>query len=91
MGLAVQTERLSVYKYEAAIAVEHLWAASFAETNWTQIALWYERLRVLAPSLMTTLSLAINYIQIGNERKSKVLLQNLSIAALALRGYLLQS
>jgi len=48
-------------------------------------------LRVLAPSLMTTLSLAINYIQIGNERKSKVLLQNLSIAALALRGYLLQS
>ena len=89
MSLAVQTDSFSVYHYEAAIAAEHLRARSFAETNWTQIAVWYERLRVVAPSPMTDLSLAIVYIQNGNARKSRALMENLSPAVLASRGYLL--
>ncbi len=88
MNEAVQTNYFSVYHYEAAIAAEHLKAKQFSQTNWTQIAVWYERLRTVAPSPMTDLSLAIVYIQNGNPRKSKQLLEAIVVDALASRRYL---
>jgi len=88
MHEAVKRGSFSVYHYEAAIAAEHLRAESFAATDWTQIAGWYERLRTIAPSPMTDLSLAIVYIQNGNPVKSRQLLEGVELNALASRQYL---
>ena len=89
MQTAVTAAEFSAYHYEAAIASEHLRASTFESTNWTQIAVWYERLRAIAPSPMTDLSLAIVYIHNGNPVKSGELLGRLPPRALADRGYLL--
>jgi len=53
------SEGFSRYHIEAAIAVEHCLAPSFARTRWDEIALLYEQLDRIAPSPLNTLNRSI--------------------------------
>ena len=44
MTKAVDTNEYTTFHYEAAIAAEHLKAATFEATNWNKILMWYEKL-----------------------------------------------
>lgn len=78
MNQAVQsTDKFSSYHYEAAIASEHLRAASFDTTNWKTIANWYEQLLKLQPSAFTQLNLAIVYLQLNQMKKAKSVLDSI--------------
>lgn len=50
MNKAVEFNNFSAYHYEAAIAAEHLKAATFKATDWDKILNWYEQLHLLQPT-----------------------------------------
>jgi RNA polymerase sigma-70 factor (ECF subfamily) len=56
---AARGEQFSRFHVEAAIAVEHCLAASYAETRWGEITRLYEALDRFAPSPLNTLNRAI--------------------------------
>jgi RNA polymerase sigma-70 factor (ECF subfamily) len=56
---AARGEQFSRFHVEAAIAVEHCLAASYAETRWSEITRLYEALERFAPSPLNTLNRAI--------------------------------
>ncbi len=56
-------ERLSKYHAEAAIAGEHCFAKSFAQTRWSEIAEWYDLLNAVAPSPIHLMNRAIAIAQ----------------------------
>ncbi|GAB5399932.1 MAG: sigma-70 family RNA polymerase sigma factor [Aureisphaera sp.] len=88
MEKAVMTEVFSHYHYEAAIAVEHLKAASFKDTNWEAIYNWYEALYKLQPYPSIALNMVMVQIQRGNFEEAHDGLQQIEPADLEQRAYL---
>jgi RNA polymerase sigma-70 factor (ECF subfamily) len=68
---------VSAYHVEAAIAVVHASARTFAETDWSAIVSLYDRLLTVAPSPVVALNRAIALGQLDSERG----LRELSIIA----------
>lgn len=88
MHKAVETNTFSSYHYEAAIAAEHLKAATFAATDWDQILRWYQKLYDLQPSAVHLLNMAIVQLQRGEYESAHQLLQKISPGDLEQRAYL---
>jgi RNA polymerase sigma-70 factor, ECF subfamily len=53
---ALRLQNIGPYQLQAAIAALHAHAASFAETDWAEIAALYERLAAMAPSPVIALN-----------------------------------
>jgi RNA polymerase sigma-70 factor (ECF subfamily) len=70
MHKAVETENFSCYHYEAAIAAEHLKAATFEDTNWNKILKWYEALNRMQPMPSHLLTMAVICIQNKDYKKA---------------------
>ena len=88
MNKAVNTEILSQYHYEAAIAAEHAQATSYKDTNWDKILMWYERLHELEPSPFNLLNMAVVQLQLHDLPKVKSLLEKIPSDLLEQRAYL---
>lgn len=88
MFMAVNTEEMSVYHYEAAIASEHLKASTFEATDWDRILMWYERLQVVAPSPFNSLNMAVVHIQRNDLEAAKLVLDSVVPEDLEQRAYL---
>jgi RNA polymerase sigma factor (sigma-70 family) len=56
---AAAGDELTRYHVEAGIAWEHCRAATFADTDWRQIAAWYDMLDCIAPSPIHALNRAV--------------------------------
>ena len=70
MHKAVEIENFSCYHYEAAIAAEHLKAATFEDTNWNKILKWYEALNRMQPMPSHLLTMAVICIQNKDYKKA---------------------
>ncbi len=88
MHEAMKTDKFSVFHYEAAIASEHVIAASFEATNWKNILHCYERLNALKPSSMNSLSIATVYLQMKEFDRARRILDSLNPKELEQREYL---
>ena len=88
MEKAMDTEILSAYHYEAAIAAEHLQAPSYAETNWDKIFHFYEAMNAIQDSPYTRLNMAIVQLERKNYPRAKSLLESINASALEQRAYL---
>ncbi|WP_296384553.1 sigma-70 family RNA polymerase sigma factor [Winogradskyella sp.] len=88
MTKAVETEHFSCYHYEAAIAAEHLRAATFWETDWNKILQWYEALYSLQPMPSHILTMAVISIQNKDYEKADTYFRQLQPEALEQRAYL---
>ena len=88
MYKAVEKEEFSCYHYEAAIASEHLKAATFSDTNWDKILYWYECLYALQPMPTHLLTKAVICIQKKDLQKAKSYLKNLKPDDFEQRKYL---
>ena len=91
MARAVESGNYSSYHYEAAIASEHLRAASVEVTDWQQISIWYDQLYRLHPSPMIELNQAIVQLQLKNYDEAKSILDRIMPKTLAKRSYLYYS
>lgn len=89
MNQAMEYPVFSTYHLEAAIAVEHLKAKSFEDTNWTRILKLYERLHTEHPSDSNLLNMAIVHLQMNNLTQAKHLLDTIQQKNLEQRTYLL--
>lgn len=78
MQKAMDTEVLSAYHYEAAIAAEHLQAKSYDATNWEKIGKWYKRLTELESSPFHHLNLAIVQLEQKNFPAAKASLESIA-------------
>jgi len=76
------------YTIEALVALEHLKAKSFKDTNWSAILELYEKLHALQPTPFTQLTMAVVHIQLKNYEKSYNLLVNVIPETLEQRQYL---
>lgn len=81
-------EDISHYHYEAAIALEHLKAKSFDETNWKSILQIYKQLDDIKQSISSDLNKAIVHLQLGYLENAKVLLDTINADDLEQRAYL---
>jgi len=81
-------QNLSIYHYEAAIASEHLRAASFVATNWSIILEWYLKIYKSNPSSVALLNIAIVNLQLGKTETALETLQDIDVSQLAQRSYL---
>lgn len=88
MHKAVETDVFTSYHYEAAIAVEHLKAKTFAATNWNKILNWYEQLYHIQPSPFNLLNLAMVQLQRADYTTALKLLQQINPKDLEQRAYL---
>ena len=88
MTEAVETESFTPYHYEAAIASEHLKAATFEETDWNRILMWYRRLHDIAPSSITELNMAVVHIQNKSYPNAYHILNDIQVDQLGQRLYL---
>ncbi len=88
MEKAMDTDVLSPYHYEAAIAAEHLQAPSYAQTNWDRILQFYESMNVLQDSPYTRLNIAIVQLERKNYPTAKLLLDSIDSSELEQRAYL---
>lgn len=88
MQKAMNTEMLTSYHYEAAIAAEHVQANSYDETNWDLLSTWYEGLIGLEKSPFHLLSMAIVQIERKNFAAAKSLLQSIKPETLEQWRYL---
>lgn len=77
MHKATETNEFSHYHYEAAIAAEHLKAASFEETNWEKILFWYQKLYIIQPLPIHALTIGILYIQLSKLEEAENQLSSL--------------
>ncbi|OEK09092.1 sigma factor, ECF subfamily protein [Flavivirga aquatica] len=88
MNKAVETKAFSCYHYEAAIAVEHLKAKHFNNTNWDKILHWYQ------PNLVGTLepthllTMAVVCMQKHDYKMAKSYLDQLNQDNFEQRSYL---
>lgn len=78
----------SIYHLEARIALEHLRASSFEETNWQQILALYEEMYALMPSDSILLSRASIYLEMNQLEEVKSVLDKINAEALHQRKYL---
>lgn len=88
MTKAVDTNKYTTFHYEAAIAAEHLKAATFEATNWNKILMWYEKLYDYQPSAFTLLNMAIVQLQRGEYAETYKILRTINPADLEQRAYL---
>lgn len=88
MNKAVETDELSCYHYEAAIASEHIRSPRFEDTNWDKILYWYECLNTLKPMPSTKLTMAVVCIQNRDFKKAKQYFDELSPNDFESRVYL---
>lgn len=88
MNKAVQTQELSCYHFEAAIASEHIRSKTFEDTNWDKILYWYEQLNNLKPMPSNILTMAVVCLQNKNTSKAKKYLDMLSPQDFESRAYL---
>jgi len=78
----------STYSIEALIALEHLKAKSFKDTNWSAILSLYKKLYALQATPFTQLTMAVVHIQLKNYAKAHDLLQSVVPETLEQRQYL---
>jgi len=88
MTKAVETDSFTSYHYEAAIAMEHLKAPTFAATDWAKILNWYEQLYKIQASPFNLLNRAMVQIQRTNYQDAFSLLQQIDPKDLEQRAYL---
>ncbi|MCB0737663.1 MAG: sigma-70 family RNA polymerase sigma factor [Bacteroidetes bacterium] len=88
MSLAVETNTLTAYHYEAAISAEHASAKTWQQTNWPNILHWYEQLNVVQPSPLIALNRAVIYVELKEFETAKVILESVSVSELEQREYL---
>lgn len=81
-------EDQSIYHLEAAIAMEHIKAPSFAQTDWEQILRHYEAMYEMMPSANVRLSKALVLIQKGDLAAAKICLEEIAFSKLQQRQYL---
>lgn len=78
----------SVYHLEASIALEHIRAITFDNTNWQQILALYEEMYALMPSDHILLSRASIYLEINQLEDAKSALDQIKSQSLNQRRYL---
>ncbi len=88
MNQAIQTEELSSYHFEAAIAGEHHMAKDFDSTNWDNIFHWSEQLYLLQPTPFSKLNIATIQLQRHKLQEAFTILQEIAPADLEQRAYL---
>jgi len=88
MHKAMEYDGISTYHYEAAIAVEHLSAPSFNQTNWEEIYRLYQHLHNLHQTAFTTLNMCIVLLQLGKTKQAWQKLNTIKIEDLKQRAYL---
>ncbi len=88
MTQAVESDEYSSFHFEAAIAAEHIQAATFESTNWDKILILYKKLYELQPSAFHLLNIAIVQLQRKEYAIALKLLQKLDPAGLEQRAYL---
>lgn len=88
MNRSVDYPDFSTYHYEAAIAVEHLRAKSFAATNWPKILQLYQQLHAAHPNDSNLLNMAIVHLQMDQLPEAKALLDTIQGKKLEQRAYL---
>lgn len=88
MNKAMEYSDESIYHVEAAIAVEHLRAPSFAETNWDRILHLYKCLYAIQHDPLIQLNVAIVLIQLERNEEALFLLKEIKPEVLEQRSYL---
>lgn len=78
----------SLYHLEAAVAMEHVRAIKFENTNWQNIITLYEQMLEMMPSDAIALSKSIAHLQIGELEQTFKLLAGIHPDALGSRAYL---
>lgn len=78
LAQSAEGDRFSRYHAEAAIAVEHCLAPSFAETRWDRIIECYDILEHVAPSAVNTLNRAIAVAQLKGPTEGLAVLEGFS-------------
>ena len=78
----------SVFHLEAAIALEHVQAPSFEQTNWTNILNRYQQLYDWTQDPLTLLNITIVLIQLERYEEARELLDEIDPSKLEQRAYL---
>lgn len=89
MRKALTYKDRSTYHLEAAIAAQHLKAASFTDTDWAEILNLYEKLDQVFLSEFNGLNKAIVLLQMRDFKRAKKLLNSVDANKLNQRTYLL--
>lgn len=88
MNKAVTYADESVYHFEAAIAAEHIKAPSFEATNWNRILQLYEQVYEIYGDDMTSLNIAMIFIQLNQNENARSILDDINPKDLEQRSYL---
>ena len=88
MEKAIQTERLSHYHLEAAIAAEYVQASSYEKTNWDKLLELNQQLYELENSTYILLNIAILHLEKKNYSHVKQYLTKINPNELEMRAYL---
>ncbi|MRI01058.1 sigma-70 family RNA polymerase sigma factor [Kriegella sp. EG-1] len=85
---ATEFDEISIYHFEAAIALEHVKASAFSDTNWNIILYYYDKLYDIQPSDFSLLNKAIINIQLNKLQAAKEILEAIKCDKLGQRQYL---
>ncbi|MEO9893579.1 sigma-70 family RNA polymerase sigma factor [Aurantibacter sp.] len=85
---ATEFDDISIYHFEAAIALEHVKASTFSDTNWNIILHYYDKLYEIQPNDFTLLNKAIVNIQLNKLQAAKEILEAIKCDKLGQRQYL---
>ena len=88
MEKAVETNELSHYHFEAAIAAEYIQSPSYEATNWDKVLQLHSHLYEIDKSLYTLLNMAVIHLQKRNHSRAKQLLSDINPDELEGRAYL---
>ncbi len=88
MNKAMDTDRLSHYHLEAAIAAEYVQASTYETTNWDRLIELYKQLYELDKSPYALLNMAILHLEKRNYPQAKRLLSEINPEKLEARAYL---
>ncbi|MEO0452227.1 MAG: sigma-70 family RNA polymerase sigma factor [Pseudomonadota bacterium] len=76
LGAAKESDALTRYHIEAAIASIHAEAPTWEKTNWQAIARMYELLHQHTPSLAVLINWAVSFIMLGDVEQAQAKLDN---------------
>ena len=88
MNTSMKYDEISTYHLEAAIAVEHLRAKTFEDTNWTKILQLYQQLHSIHQTPITALNICIVLFQLERYDEAFEMLNTIKPKDLEQRGYL---
>ncbi|MEM6736712.1 MAG: sigma-70 family RNA polymerase sigma factor [Bacteroidota bacterium] len=88
MNKAMDTDKLSPYHLEAAIAAEYIQASTYETTNWDRLIKLYNQLYEFDKSHYILLNMAILHLEKRNYSQAKLLLSKISPEKLEARAYL---